>query len=164
MSAKTRQAQLARLASLYVSATSLIDGGKRNKEMVSALLDALQFFKEGELGSVERNQSPELRRRRRLEFHSRYVKPWLERKSGTTPPEIVFDFSRSICATFFTGGLPELPILLQKPESFFSSLPQGQAVLREIKEKVAPYGLHFEMSQYEVEEAFGSPLETYLNL
>ncbi len=170
MPANTRQAkkeqQLARLASLYATAVSLIGGGKRDQKMVDVLLEALQFFKERSLGSVvkkdELSEARQLRRAQRIEFYARYVRPWLEGKGGVAFPEIVFDFSRPICAAFFLGALPKLPMLLQKSESQFSPLPASQAVLQELREKLAPYGLHFGMSREEVEEAFGSPLDKYL--
>lgn len=166
MSAKTRQATLDRLANLHATAVSLIGSGKRNQKMVDLLLKALQLFKEGKLGLIEQNESPRaqhLRRKQRIEFYTQYVKPWLEEKSSIAFPEICFNFSRRIRATLFLGKLSKLPILLQMPEGQFSSLPDSQAVLAEIRKKVAPFGLHFGMSREEVEEAFGHPLNQYLD-
>lgn len=170
MSATTRQKNasiISRLAALYSAAVPLINNGNRSKKSVDSLLDALQLFKEDRLGMVWSADSPEMCLRRqlnRLNLRSRLTDEYYDEiiRKRRDPADWcvhIFKFSRTIGASMFTGALPEFRRLLRTPESRFSDAPEVQAILREIKEKIEPYGLYLGMPEHEIDQAFGPPPE-----
>lgn len=171
MSAKTRQnniSVISRLAALYSAAVSLISNDNRSKKSVSLLLDALQFFKEDRLGAVWSGDSPQMQYRQQQQRialgHQLQSKYAVQVQRGVDLAECcsmaIFRFSRTIGASLFIGAFGgSFRKMFKTPKSCFLDTPQAQEVVREVEEKIRPYGLYLGMSDAELNEAFGPPPE-----
>ncbi|MBI3888552.1 hypothetical protein HY311_02050 [Candidatus Nomurabacteria bacterium] len=130
------------------------------------LLDALQFFKEDRLGVVWSEDSPQMLARMQQQRIALYRqlqgKYRLKIERGEDLAEScsvsIFGFSRTVTASLFCGACGgTFRNLFKTPRSRFLDTPQAQAVVREIEEKIRPYGFYLGMSDAELNEAFGPP-------